>query len=693
MEYNEEEFAKSANRKVMTIWLCLCVILSVAYVIEVFKGQRTVPYLAIFLLFCWGPFIAGLAALKVKGTGAGVYKHFVAVGYGIFYLFVMMTTSNNLTFVYMLPVSGMLILFKDKNYIIRCGVFNTIVLFMYIVKAFMSGRNTPMDVTYYEVQAASMIMCYASYILAISHLTKTDGAMLNSLEGNLQRVTHTVNQVKEASDAIVEGVNTVMDLADENKEGAQDVVRNMEELTDKNGILYEKTMSSMDMTSDINTQVRNVADLIEKMVLLINQSVDHAKTSSRELAGVIELTKEMGNLSSQVEEVLGEFVNEFNRVKEETGTIEGISSRTNLLALNASIEAARAGEAGKGFAVVADEIRNLSMGTQNSSASIMAALQHLEETSGKMTQSITETIRLINVMFGKIGEVDQSVSDITADSTQLGENIQIIDAAMQEVESSNRNMVDNMKQICDVMEITTERVANADTTTKTMLGKYEETSSNIEQIGRVVGTLMEQLGEGGFMGLKDLEPGMKAEFLTECGGREREYVGEVLRTEDKGIVVGLPASASFSLDGEDGERPIHMRIVVGNVLCHWSNVTVSEAKADGENAFFVMVNSNPSVINRRQFDRTGLDNTCTLTFWSTKRKFAGKMVDISSGGFACTIDPGDMEIKKGEGVELEIEGFPPSKVNIYQGIVVRTAEDGDGTVRIGCRIVGGEQNA
>ncbi len=68
----------------------------------------------------------------------------------------------------------------------------------------------------------------------------------------------------------------------------------------------------------------------------------------------------MSNLSNEVDHILHDFKSEFEMVKEETGTIDNISSQTNLLALNASIEAARAGEAGKGFAVVAEEIRKLS---------------------------------------------------------------------------------------------------------------------------------------------------------------------------------------------------------------------------------------------------------------------------------------------------------------------------------------------
>lgn len=686
MEYNEEIFKISANKKAMHVWMALIILLTASYGSETSQGLRTKEYFLTFLAICWLPYLLGFFILKIKGAATPIYKIAVAVGYGISYTFIVCTTTSTLAFIYILPLTSMMILFKDRNYMICCGIVNCIVtIISCLIHYYVHGMNTEVNVNEYYLQFSCVVLCYTCYVLSINHLNKSDGALTNSIKDNLNRVIVTIGQVKTASNSIVDGITVVRELADENKQGAHSVVQSMEKLSQNNELLYDRATSSMDMTTDISTQVQNVASLIEEMVGLIKESISHANLSADELADVVNTTNIMAQLSSEVDDVLTEFRQEFNMVKEETKTIDSITFQTNLLALNASIEAARAGEAGKGFAVVANQIQELSMGTKNSSGQIRTALEHLEETSQKMTQSITRTLELIQTASEKVSQVHDSVTRITDDSTQLGSNIQVIDSAMKEVESSNRNMVDNMKQICDAMEIMTECISDSDETSKTMLNKYDESSSNVDKIEVVVGQLMKELGAGGFMGIQDANPGMRITLLAVSDTENVEYHGEVLEQNENSIIVTLRQDGQSLLSLKAKEQKFDLKIAVHNAVYTWENVVVSAAKNRAGSCFRLTVNTNPSVMNRRKYPRMPVSNTCSIQLRSTGRSFNGKMVNLSANGFAFSVKDEKFADSIGEHITVSLPDFPIPDVHNLEGCIIRSTKNDDEYI-VGCRM-------
>lgn len=135
----------------------------------------------------------------------------------------------------------------------------------------------------YQLQIACLLLCYIGYIMSIRHLIESDGALTNSIKADLKRVVTTVEQVKTASNTIMDGITVVRELATENKHGSDIVVDGMNKLTDHNGQLQSRTASSQEMTGDINSQVQNVASMINDMVSLTAESGKHAKTSSVDL--------------------------------------------------------------------------------------------------------------------------------------------------------------------------------------------------------------------------------------------------------------------------------------------------------------------------------------------------------------------------------------------------------------------------
>lgn len=680
MEYNEKKFAASANKKVMVMWLVMMLVLSIGYVLEVVRGMKSVSFLIGMELASWVPYIFGLIVLKIKGMHAKLYQDIACTGYGLFYLYIMVTCEGTLAFTYVLPMVGIMIIYKNQGLILRCGAFNAVLLVYCIIRNYMNGMNAAQDISNFELQIGIIIFCYIGYVVSIKHLHVSDNALLDSVKTNLNKVVTTVEKVKVASNSVVDGVTVVRELAEENKEGAKQVVDSMEDLSDKNQMLSQRIDSSMEMTEDIDNQVENVADLIEHIVKISEKSAEHADNSSVELDKVVESTNAMARLSSEVEVVLNEFKNQFDRVKKETGTIENISSQTNLLALNASIEAARAGEAGKGFAVVADEIRNLSMGTQNSSNSIMEELKNLEDTSDKMTESITMILGLISDTLETMKAVNSSVRMIADDSKELGGEIRVVDSAMKSVESSNKNMVDNMKQVQDIMVTMTESVVESENTTKSMLSKYEETAHNVVNIENVVGALVEELGAGGFMSWHDITAGMKV-MLTEQGSK-RECHTEVSEVEDDSVKIAATSQLESFLGDEAKKKSYNVQIVVGNAIYIWNAAGIGK-KNNG--TYPLILDENPKVVNRRKHPRLAMTNSCEIVLKSNKRTYNGKIVNISAGGFAFSCKAQEFANATGEIVQITIQDFALLNGKPLSGVIIRASND-NGNYIVGCRM-------
>lgn len=681
MDYNENKFKAKANIKARRIWLVFALLLSANYGTDVSQGGYPSTNFIIFLILCWVPFFAGDLLLRIRGKADDRYRYALVVGYGIFYTFLICTTDSPIAFTYILPVVSLLVLYKDRKFMVGCAIANIAsVIISVIYHLVVLGQNTATDQKNYQLQIACLLLCYIGYIMSIRHLIESDGALTNSIKADLKRVVTTVEQVKTASNTIMDGITVVRELATENKHGSDIVVDGMNKLTDHNGQLQSRTASSQEMTGDINSQVQNVVSMINDMVSLTAESGKHAKTSSVDLESLVQTAGTMADLSNEVEHILDAFKAEFETVKQETGTIDSISSQTNLLALNASIEAARAGEAGKGFSVVAEQIRKLSTETKDSSGQISEALSRLDEISGKMTSSIEETLKLIQVTLEKVTQTGENVNKITQDSSLLGEHIQTIDSAMKEVESSNRQLVENMEQVSSIVETMTTCISYSDETSKRMLSKYEESASNINNIENVIQELMCELGIGGFMGLDDIHAGMKAKVILPKHLERMEYHGEVRSVAENSISLILSDNPQLN-----GSETCKVQVTVDNVLYCWDQAQIQADTASGSHAYVLQLSARPEIKNRRKYPRADVSNPCTITLKDSDTTFSGQLDNISANGFAFLIrDPFFMDHKHAD-VAIDIQNFALSDQSHLEGHVIRCSDD-EGVYIVGCQM-------
>jgi hypothetical protein len=143
--------------------------------------------------------------------------------------------------------------------------------------------------------------------------------------------------------------------------------------------------------------------------------------------------------------VLAEHVGHLARQK--IGSIQAITTRTKMLALNALIEAARAGESGQGFSVVAGEVKNISTEVEEVATQLeqeLVAQATRLERLGRRIIGYLRGERLTDLALNAIEIIDRNLYERTCDVRWWATDQAVVDCASSPTPEQRRHCTERL---------------------------------------------------------------------------------------------------------------------------------------------------------------------------------------------------------------------------------------------------------
>jgi methyl-accepting chemotaxis protein len=197
-----------------------------------------------------------------------------------------------------------------------------------------------------------------------SSLSKANSDSILDETGNARAIAQEINLA----------VHDIAVAASKQAESVEDGMNGVQEIADRIDSSKERTLELYEYNTHIRSRQEKGMVSMGYLLDSIRRNVDTSRT---------------------VESSMGQLMKDIDAVGEIASSIQAISQRTNLLALNAGIEASRAGEHGRGFMVVAKEVRNLSEQAGVSAEQIQTLIANVTDSASRTSSAVGKSLEIV----------------------------------------------------------------------------------------------------------------------------------------------------------------------------------------------------------------------------------------------------------------------------------------------------------
>lgn len=462
------------NKTAMICHLLESLIITVTFIAEVMIGNRTVIYALIITVLALGPVMGELYYWK-KNPESAMIKHLVAYGFAVFYTFMVFTTTNNMTFVYVLPMILAISVYHDTAYSLKINMGAVIENLIVVIGGAITGGFGYKDLGsgLLQLMVIGLTAIYSFY--TSKTINRNDRMRLDNIKDAQEQTEQLLHNVSDISEKMQSGITEIHEHVKELQRTSVATKDAMGDVSTGVADTANAVQNQLTQTEAIQQKIAMVSDaaneINERMALTLEVLDAGNKDVERLVQEVDASVKNGADVAAQLE-TLDKYIVEMNSIVE---VISGITSQTSLLALNASIEAARAGDAGKGFAVVASEISGMANQTKEATVNITALIDNVSNAIRDVVAVIRDMIEGINEEKESTENTARSFNEIESNTYVIRDNVIKMTESVVELKEANQEIADSVQTISAISE---EVSAHANET----LEAEEENMKNLHMI-------------------------------------------------------------------------------------------------------------------------------------------------------------------------------------------------------------------